>query len=33
MKKFIRVSYKASSDLSKNELQDELYNIFINLYN
>lgn len=33
MKKFIRVSYKASSDLSKNELQDELDSICSKLDN
>ena len=33
MKKFIRVSYKASSDLSKNDLQDELDNICSKLDN
>lgn len=33
MKKFIRVSYKASSGLSKNELQDELDSICSKLDN
>ena len=33
MKKFIRVLYKASSDLSKNELQDELDSICSKLDN
>lgn len=33
MKKFVRVSYKASSDLSKNELQDELDSICSKLDN